>query len=113
MNISGVLIAIDPDKREAAITALNEFEGLEIHHTLDDGKVVAVLERENTKEEVKAIRKIYDIDGVLSAVMAYHHFEDETGDPSEPVPALGQDSKSPFPEGWNQSPELNNNPNSN
>lgn len=113
MNISGVLIATVPEKRDATIAALKGFEGLEIHHVLDDGKIIAVLERENTHEEVKAVRKIYNIEGVISAVMVYHHFEDETGDPSEPVPQIGMDSKVPFPEGWNKLPELNNKQNSN
>ncbi len=77
MNVSGIVIMTMPDKTEQVVESLKDFEGLEVHKVLEDGRIVAVLERETTGEEVNAIRSMYDIDGVITATMAYHHFEEE------------------------------------
>lgn len=77
MNISGLLITTNPKKTKKVVESLNRFEKLEIHKILEDGRIVAVLERETTEEEVKVVKELHDIDGVSSVVMAYHYFEEE------------------------------------
>ena len=77
MNISGILIMIDVKKKTHVLEALKMFEGLELHKVYDDGKIVAVMERETTNEEVSAVKELNLMDGILSAVMVYHNFEDE------------------------------------
>lgn len=77
MNISGLVIMTVPKKTKQVVEKLKDIEGLEIHRVLEDGKIVAVLERESTGEEVNTVRNMYDIDGVITATMAYHHFEEE------------------------------------
>ncbi len=77
MNVSGIVIMTMPDKTGQVVESLKDFSGLEVHKVLKDGKIVAVLERESTGEEVSTIRRMYTIDGVITATMAYHHFEEE------------------------------------
>lgn len=77
MNISGLLIVIEEEKRTGALESLKKFKGLEINRILDDGRVVAVLERESTYEEVEAVKQINELDGVNDAAMVSHFFEEE------------------------------------
>jgi len=78
MNISGLLILIDNEKKTELLPALESFPGLELHTVFDNGKIVAILERETTNEEVSAVKELNFMDGVFSAVMVYHNFEEET-----------------------------------
>jgi len=77
MNISGILIAANPAKRQSVLSSLKAMDGLEIRHVLDDGRIVVVMERETTSHEVSAMKEIHCIDGVITALMAYHYFENE------------------------------------
>ncbi len=77
MNISGLVIITIPQKTEIVLQFLNSFDGMEVHKTLDNGKIIAVMERETTGEEVDAVSEINGVDGVVAVTMAYHHFEEE------------------------------------
>jgi nitrate reductase NapAB chaperone NapD len=78
MNISGLLITAVEGAEASVVAQLADVTGLEVAHRLPGGRIVATLERETTDDEVAVVRRLYGIDGVVSAVMAYHYFEDET-----------------------------------
>jgi len=106
MNISGVLVTAAPGKTERVCKALEAMEGVEVRHTLGDGRMVVVLERESTHDEVKTVRGMYGIEGVISAVMTYHYFEEETADPEGDTPGTG--AAAPFRKGLTKSALINN-----
>jgi len=83
MNISGVLITTDPMKTATVAESVKAMTGVEIHSDLGDGRLVAVIERKTTGDEVKVVKEINAIDGVAAVMMAYHYFEDETGGTGE------------------------------
>lgn len=78
MNISGILVLTDPAKTGYVIKAIAAVDGAQLHKDLGDGRIVMTIEREGTRGQVATAREIQAIDGVVSVLMAYHHFEDET-----------------------------------
>ncbi|MBI5814186.1 MAG: chaperone NapD [Nitrospinae bacterium] len=89
MNISGIVVTTDPAKTGHVIQAISAVDGAQLHKDLGDGRVVVTIEREGTGGQVAAARDIQAIDGVVSVLMAYHHFEDETADSTQPDTAAG------------------------
>ena len=77
MNISSSVVTAVPEKRQLVIESLERLGGIEVIHVLDDGRIIVVMERQTTREETKAFRRIMDIEGVITANMAYHYFEEE------------------------------------
>lgn len=77
MNVSGILITAKPERRQSVLSSLKGMDGLEVRHVLDDGRIIVVMERETTSDEVSAMKQIHSIDGVITASMAYHYFENE------------------------------------
>lgn len=78
MNISGIIIRTFPEKMDSVIAALSSHNHTEIYETQKEtGKIIAVIEEENTEREVEKFKTIHNIPGVISVAMAYHHFEDE------------------------------------
>ena len=80
MQISGIIVDAVPAKIEAVNNELLKIDGIEIHAKEDNGKFVITLELEDnsTDDEVAVMKQIHDIQGVASASMVYHHFEEET-----------------------------------
>jgi nitrate reductase NapAB chaperone NapD len=76
MPISGVVIRCKHVERDAVITELADYSSLEIHHRLDDGSLVAVLDSISVENEVETISRIMQLAGVLDVRLAYHNFED-------------------------------------
>ena len=75
MPISSVVISCRPDIATAVESRLKNLQ-LEIHHRLDNGCLIAVLETGTVDEEVTLVKEIMETDGVLDVRLAYHNFED-------------------------------------
>jgi nitrate reductase NapD len=75
MNIAGVVIHARPEKLEGVEAQLLELPGVEIHATADDGRMVVTVEDEESRLG-DTVMAFHDVDGVLSASLIYHHFED-------------------------------------
>ncbi len=74
MNVSSIVIKIDPDKAELLLTQL---EGLcEIHHQ-EGAKLIATIEQDTIDDEIRIIRAIEKIDGVSAVEMAFSYSETE------------------------------------
>ena len=78
MNISGVVVTVKPEDIESVVSELDKMEGVEVYESFrKEGKIIVVIEEENTAKEVSKFKEIHDLPGVITVSMAYHHFEDE------------------------------------
>ena len=75
MNIAGVVIHARPEKLAGVEAQLLGLPGVEIHATADDGRMVVTVEDEAPRL-ADTVMGLQDVDGVLSASLIYHHFED-------------------------------------
>jgi len=75
MNIAGVVIHARPEKLAGVETQLLELPGVEVHATADDGRMVVTVEDEESRLG-DTVMAFHNVDGVLSASVIYHHFED-------------------------------------
>ncbi len=76
MNISGVIIRSKPRELLRVKELLSEIEGVEVHGVSDDGRMVLTVEGVSDDQLFNTVNDLQNIDGVLSASMVYHHFED-------------------------------------
>lgn len=76
MPVSSVVISCRPDKATLVESLLIVMPQLEIHHRLENGCLIAVLETETVDAEVSLFKEIMQTDGVFDVRLAYHHFED-------------------------------------
>lgn len=76
MPISGVVISCQPDKADSAEDLIKKIADVQIHHRLENGSLIAVLESNSVDDEVDLVKEIMEIDGVVDVRLAYHNFED-------------------------------------
>lgn len=76
MNISGVLVRAYPENIESVTELLTDLEGVEVHGSNTDGRMVVTVEQENAGRLSDLIAQMHDLPGILSASMIYHQFED-------------------------------------
>jgi nitrate reductase NapD len=75
MNISGILVHARPERRVAVTSELSTLDGVEVHHTTDDGRLVVTVEDCASREAAETLLDINRMAGILSASLVYHHFE--------------------------------------
>ncbi len=75
MNIAGVVIHARPEKLAGVEAQLLGLPGVEVHATAEDGRMVVTVEDEAPRL-ADTVMGLQDVDGVLSASLIYHHFED-------------------------------------
>jgi nitrate reductase NapD len=75
MNIAGVVIHARPEKLAGVEAQLLELPGVEVHATAEDGRMVVTVEDEESRMG-DTVMSFHSVDGVLSASLIYHHFED-------------------------------------
>ncbi len=78
MNISGVLIHARPENCERVKLQLEQIDGVEVHTSTGDGKLIVTVEASGDRTAADTVYKLQDMPGVISASMVYHHFEDDT-----------------------------------
>ncbi len=76
MNISGVLVHAYPQKLAAVTRKLDAIDGIEVHASNDEGKIVVTIEKPNDASMSDTLLHLQDVPGVLNASMIYHQFED-------------------------------------
>lgn len=76
MNISGVLVHIRPELADVVMSQLSDLSGVEVHAATDDGRLVVTIENDSGLM-FDTMNSFHDIEGVLSASLIYHHFDDE------------------------------------
>lgn len=80
MNIAGVLVHSLPEKLEAVRAVFSQMPGVEVHEVSKEGKMVITVEEITDINIADTMTQFHYTDGVLSAAMVYHHYEN---DPSE------------------------------
>jgi len=81
MNIAGILIHAYPKFVQTVNDQLLKISGVEVHATTDEGKMVVTAENDDDHALADTVMKFQYLDGVLSAAMIYHHYDE--CDPSE------------------------------
>lgn len=76
MPVSGLVIQVDPARREAIISTLNTLAHVELTETPEGEALVAVLDVASMREEEELFKEINDIPGVRNVSLSYHNFED-------------------------------------
>lgn len=77
MNINGILVHANPDKTEDVERRLEALIGVEVHERTDDGRFVITVEDVDGVDPGDTILEIHRMEGVLSAVLVFHHMEEE------------------------------------
>ena len=77
MNINGILVHANPDKTRDVERRLEALTGVEVHERTDDGRFVITVEDVDGNDPGDTILEIHRMEGVLSAVLVFHHMEEE------------------------------------
>jgi len=77
-SICGVMIHARVDKKDLVESTLLRKNGVEIHASTDEGKLVVTVESEDDSYVADTISGFQDIDGVLNASMIYQCRDDMT-----------------------------------
>lgn len=75
MNISGVLVHVQPKRMDALCVELNATEGVEVH-AATDGKLVVTVENEKLNALADQVMAFQHLKGVMSVAMVYHESDD-------------------------------------
>lgn len=76
MDISGVLVRSYPENSQSVQQALALMEGVEVHGSNEDGRIVVTVEQENAGKMSDLLVLMHHVPGVLSTSMIYHQFDD-------------------------------------
>ena len=76
MPVSGVVITCQYGLASRLSGLVAAEPGVEVHGITDDSTIIAVIESDTVQEEVDAVKRLSDIDGVQAVRLAYHNFED-------------------------------------
>ncbi|MCW8888983.1 MAG: chaperone NapD [Gammaproteobacteria bacterium] len=77
MNICGILVNARPENVAAVTQRLVAIPGMEVHASSDEGQMVVTLEEFEEDATAEKMLGIQKVEGVISASMIYHHYEDE------------------------------------
>lgn len=88
MNLSGILVFVDPGTRNRAVDSLNALPGVEVHHVDEQGRVIVVQEAESVTAEAAGLQRIKSLPGIITAQMVYHYFAEDGENVSLPPEEL-------------------------
>ncbi|RAX58234.1 hypothetical protein CCZ01_03955 [Helicobacter monodelphidis] len=75
MNISSVIVWFKEGCQQNIRQELAQIQGVECHQE-EAGKMIVTIQGENVSDEVKALRCIESLNGVISAEMVYSYSEE-------------------------------------
>ncbi len=76
LHISSLLIHASANAYDDVVSSIQQIENVEVHSAeLADGKIIALLETEDTKSIRQHISTIEQLPGVMCVAMVYHHCE--------------------------------------
>ena len=78
MNISSAIVHIVPARLDEACAALSALPGVEIHARSPEGKVVVILEDDDTEAAANSYVALHGIPGVASVAMVYQYSDDKS-----------------------------------
>ena len=75
MLVTGLVVTAVPEKLQTVFVTIENINQVSITRMMDDNKILAIVDTENSNEEAVISKKIRKIDGVISVSLAYHHIE--------------------------------------
>lgn len=87
MNICGCLVHAAVQSLPEIRDRIEAMDGVEIHASDNDGRLVVVVEDTETNTASELIMQLHQIPGVLSVTLTYHHFEDLAAPQAASLPA--------------------------
>jgi nitrate reductase NapD len=80
INISSVILGVQPADAECVRRDLQALDGVEVHAVAEDGRMIVSIESASEGATVDTFEQMRQLPGVLSASLVYHQFE---SDPDE------------------------------
>ncbi|MBI3772092.1 MAG: chaperone NapD [Gammaproteobacteria bacterium] len=84
MNIAGVLVNALPGKKQEVEIALLDMPGVEVHIVNEQGRMVVTIEGADERMVSDTLSQMHALNGVLSAAMVYHSFDDSETEGGSP-----------------------------
>ncbi len=79
MHTSGILVLSHPADVTSCVDALESLPGVEVHHVEEDtGRMIVVLETASLEEQENGLRKIQQLEKVLTAALVNYRFNPES-----------------------------------
>lgn len=78
MSISGLVLHVLPEKSQSVQTELERMEGVEIHMSTEDGRLIVTVDVADDQKASDTFTAFQNLDGVLSTSLAYSHFGEDT-----------------------------------
>ena len=75
MLVTGLVVTAVPEKLQAVLMSIENVNQVSITRMMDENKILAIIDTENSDEETVISEKLRKIDGVISVSLAYHHIE--------------------------------------
>ncbi len=75
MNICGILVHANPARLDNVVAALAAIEGVELHQSGPDGRLVITVEDTPERSAGDTLMALQRLDGLISTALVYHHFE--------------------------------------
>jgi nitrate reductase NapD len=76
MHITSCIVHTRPENAVSVQTALEEFEGVEVHGGQEQGKLIVTVELPQGSEAAETMTKFHAVKGVANVAMIYHHNEE-------------------------------------
>ncbi len=75
INVCGVLVFARPEYIGTVRAKLESEDGVEVHATTDNGRLVVTVEKEDQQQTGDMLNRIQSLDHVISASMVYQYFD--------------------------------------
>ncbi|MEP3045759.1 MAG: chaperone NapD [Roseibium sp.] len=82
VHIASLLVQAIPENRKAIEEGILGFDGAEVAHSDDEGRIIVTLETASESNIVEALTDIQLLTGVVSASLVYHQMDGPTQDTS-------------------------------
>ena len=99
-NVSSLVVLCAPSAIARLWEAVNAISGAECHYKDASGKIIVTLESQSIEEEIKLLKRIEGLEGVISAQMIYAYHSTELEEMREEItqqdaiPAILKEDKS-------------------
>lgn len=75
MNISSLIVDVQPAHLLSAQVTLSAWPGIDVHAATPEGKLIVTIETDTDGETTDTFSRIAAVAGVMSVAMVYHQFE--------------------------------------
>ena len=84
-NVSSLVVLCNPSEMEKLWNDINAIENAQCHYQDASGKIIVTLESQNIDQEIKLLKHIESLKGVISAQMIYAYHSKELKDLQENI----------------------------